>query len=79
MTPSRLWHDAATQKAHVFQRLERKLLELSLVILGYFLGILIAADLFFLRSAAIYHNLTAASLLRRLARGKSSATAFKLT
>jgi len=79
MTPSRLWHDAATQKAHVFLRLERKLLELSLVILGYFLGILIAADLFFLRIAAIYTNSTPASLLRRLARGKSSATAFKLT
>jgi hypothetical protein len=32
-----------------------------------------------LRSAAIYHILTVASLLRRLARGKSSATAIETT
>ena len=32
----RLWHDAAMHKARVFLGLERKLLDLSLVILGIF-------------------------------------------
>jgi phage-related holin len=44
----RLWHDAAMQKARVFLGLERKLLDLSLVILGYFLDVLIAAGAIFL-------------------------------
>jgi hypothetical protein len=74
-----LWHDAAMHKARVFLGLERKLLDLSLVILGYFLPILSCCFPFLLRSAAIYHILTVASLLRRLARGKSSATAVDTT
>jgi len=75
----RLWHDAAMQKARVFPRLERKLLDLSLVILGGIFAYSNLPRLFFLRSAAIYHILTVASLLCRLARGKSSSTAIEST
>jgi hypothetical protein len=44
----RLWHDAAMHKARVFLGLERKLLDLSLVIQGYFLVILSSCFPFFL-------------------------------
>ena len=77
--PERLWHDAAMQKARVFPCLERKLRELSLVSLGGIFAYSNLPPLFFLRSAAIYHILTVASLLCRLARGKSSSTAIETT
>lgn len=50
----RLWHDAAIRKARVFLGLERKLLDLSFVILAYFLVILRYCFPFLLRTAAIY-------------------------